>query len=331
MGRPVVEISPIETYHVMSRGVGRMLIFEDDEDRTRFLRLFSRALCRYPVTCLCWTLMDNHVHFLLKGRPDAISRFMKWLLGRYAVFFNERHGREGHLFQSRFKRVAVMDEDQLLATFRYIHQNPLRAGLTPSCRYAWSSFDEYLEGSGLCDQGPLWELIGNEECFLALHEEPAVAPASLALEQSLRRASAEVLIARARELLACSEPAQVAALSKEERNQSLVLLHEGGLSCRQIELVTGVSKSVVGRAIRAAAEARWDASALPSVPETTRDCSDIASDAQTFGLGSQRSSADSRPCSLTLRQARRRRPKDTSVLKWEKPECMSNRSYKECI
>lgn len=119
-------------HHVMLRGIERRRIFFDDEDRRDFLARLARLLRDERVACLAWCLMPNHVHLLLRSEEARLSRFMARLGTGYARRFNERHDRVGHLFQNRFRSDRVTDEGHLQALVRYIHRNPLDAGLVPS-------------------------------------------------------------------------------------------------------------------------------------------------------------------------------------------------------
>ncbi|MBN1141317.1 MAG: transposase [Deltaproteobacteria bacterium] len=127
--------------HVIVRGVERCDIFRDDADRHRFLRSFSRLLVKTGTECLAWSLMTNHFHLLLRPR-HRLAPFMRRLLTGYAIYFNLRHQRCGHLFQNRYKSLACEEDAYLLELVRYIHLNPLRAGLVADLaaldHYPWS-------------------------------------------------------------------------------------------------------------------------------------------------------------------------------------------------
>ena len=91
-----------QIYHVMARGVGRMLLFEDDADRSRYLSFLDEALSRHDLDVLAWCLMDNHIHLLVRGQLERVAKVMQ-LAGRsYALYFNRRHDHVGHLFQGRY-------------------------------------------------------------------------------------------------------------------------------------------------------------------------------------------------------------------------------------
>lgn len=128
--------------HVIVRGVNRCDIFHDDDDRRRFLDNLSRLLVQTETDCFAWALMTNHVHLLLCPRKSRLAVLMRRLLTGYALYFNLRHNRSGHLFQNRYKSIVCDEDAYLLELVRYIHLNPLRAGLLPDIaaldNYPWS-------------------------------------------------------------------------------------------------------------------------------------------------------------------------------------------------
>ncbi|ADH85694.1 transposase [Desulfurivibrio alkaliphilus] len=115
--------------HVIVRGNERRAIFVDDDDRRYFVKRFSALLVATETECLAWALLDNHFHLLLRPHKVSLGAFMRRLLTGYAVTFNRRHRRTGHLFQNRYKSVVCEEETYLLELVRYIHLNPLRAGI----------------------------------------------------------------------------------------------------------------------------------------------------------------------------------------------------------
>jgi REP element-mobilizing transposase RayT len=167
-------------YHVTARGNERKAIFRDDCDRRHFLELIAEMVLRFRVRLHGFVLMDNHYHLLLQMREANLSRAAQWLNVSYSIWFNRRHGRSGHLFQGRFKSVAVSPEEWALALSRYLHLNPVRlqrlgsgkrnrqaqrVGLSPASEVAqvrerlarlrsfrWSSYRAYI---GL-EQPPSW-------------------------------------------------------------------------------------------------------------------------------------------------------------------------------
>lgn len=115
--------------HVIVRGVDRCAIFHDDGDRRQFLARLSKLLVETDTECLAWALLSNHVHLLLRPRQTRLALLMRRLLTGYALYFNRRHQRSGHLFQNRYKSIACEEDAYLLELVRYIHLNPLRVNL----------------------------------------------------------------------------------------------------------------------------------------------------------------------------------------------------------
>jgi putative transposase len=133
--------APGALHHVMARGIERRLIFCDDGDRADFLERLAALLRCCDARLFAWALIPNHFHLLVRTGTAPLSSLLRRLLTGYAVSFNRRHRRPGHLFQNRFKSVLVEEETYLLALVRYIHLNPLRAHLVDSvdalARYPW--------------------------------------------------------------------------------------------------------------------------------------------------------------------------------------------------
>jgi putative transposase len=132
-------------YHVMNRGNTRAEIFVDDKDRKKFYDILGNVEERFRVDIYAFVLMKNHYHLLLETSLPNLSRAIQSLNGDYALYFNNRHNRPGHLFQGRFKAMLVEKGHYLLELSRYIHLNPVRADIvkTPES-YKWSSLPIYL-------------------------------------------------------------------------------------------------------------------------------------------------------------------------------------------
>jgi REP element-mobilizing transposase RayT len=116
----------------MIRGIERRAIFRDDADREDFLARLEKLLPATGTSCYAWALIPNHAHFLFRTGTVPIATLMRRLLTGYAVYFNRRHKRNGQLFQNRYKSVLCQEDAYLEELVRYIHLNPLRAGLVKS-------------------------------------------------------------------------------------------------------------------------------------------------------------------------------------------------------
>ena len=141
--------APGAVHHIIVRGIERGEIFHDDKDRNRFIERLGNIVLETKTRCLAWALIPNHFHLLLKTGHVPIATVMRRLLTGYAVNFNRRHTRSGHLFQNRYKSILCQEDVYLIELIRYIHLNPLRAGLVNDAqelkKFAYSGHS-YLMG-----------------------------------------------------------------------------------------------------------------------------------------------------------------------------------------
>ena len=133
-------------YHVIQRAPGRELIFLEDSDYLLFLHFLKEAAKEFDIEVFCFALLPNHIHLLLKISKPNLSEAMKSLFARYAINFNNKYQRKGHVFCGVYRASLCNDERYLIAVSIYIHLNPLKARL---CReildYRWSSVIPYIK------------------------------------------------------------------------------------------------------------------------------------------------------------------------------------------
>ena len=148
MPRKPRESSGTGIYHVMMRGINRQDIFEEDEDYRAFIRIMVTIgdLKNTPCHIYAYCLMPNHVHLLIAEKNRTLGEVVKSIASSYALYFNKKYGRIGHLFQDRFKSEPCNDSGYFMTLFRYIHQNPVKAGLVLDAKdYQYSSWrNDYL-------------------------------------------------------------------------------------------------------------------------------------------------------------------------------------------
>ena len=134
--------------HVIVRGAQRAKIFMDRQDYEHFLARLEKVVLAAQVRCYAWALLPDHFHLLLRNGNVRLAKVMQSLMIGYAVTFNRRHKRNGHLFQNRYKSIICEDEPYFLVLVRYIHLNPLKAGLVSSVSkldgYPWSGHGALL-------------------------------------------------------------------------------------------------------------------------------------------------------------------------------------------
>lgn len=145
-------------YHVMARGVDGRDIFVDDRDRSIFVGNLMKIADDMGAHILAYCLMGNHFHLALKIGSVPLAAIMQRLLTSYALVFNRRYERTGHLFQARYKAIVCIDERYLATLIRYIHLNPVRAGLVANpADWPWSSFKGHpVDASGEMGEFDPW-------------------------------------------------------------------------------------------------------------------------------------------------------------------------------
>lgn len=126
--------APGYLYHVIARGIERREIFADNHDHEVFQNRLGKVIRESETPLYAFAHMPNHVHLLLRRTEVPISRVMQRLLTSYAIYFNKRYERSGHLFQNRYKSIICDEEKYFLELVRYINLNPLRAGLVDSMK-----------------------------------------------------------------------------------------------------------------------------------------------------------------------------------------------------
>ena len=114
--------------HIVARGIGRQLLFENQGDYEKYIAFIEKYSKEIGVTVCAYCLMSNHVHLLLFNREGMISQLMQKIGIAYSQYFNNKYDRRGHLFQNRYFNEPIKSERQLVRAFSYILNNPLKAG-----------------------------------------------------------------------------------------------------------------------------------------------------------------------------------------------------------
>jgi len=194
MARRPRKQSKAKIYHVVQRGVEQRDVFLDDKDRRVFLGLLGKKLTAYECLLFAWCLMDNHFHLAIKADLERMAQLMHDVQSSYARYFNSRYGRVGHLFQGRYWSGAIDSDEQLMCVIRYIHRNPVEAGICDACGgYEWSSYSEYMGRQHLTSTRFVIGILGGLKSFIGFHEKD-VAPrvSGSGFLQRRRRADREV-------------------------------------------------------------------------------------------------------------------------------------------
>ncbi len=133
--------APGALHHIIIRGIERRKIFRSDYDRSNFVGRLAELVPETQTECFAWALIPNHAHLLFRTGSVPVSRLMSRLLTGYAGWFNKKYRRHGQLFQNRYKSILCQEDAYLKELVRYIHLNPLRAGIVEDLKeldkYSW--------------------------------------------------------------------------------------------------------------------------------------------------------------------------------------------------
>ena len=246
MPRTARKKSETGIYHIIIRGINRQNIFEDDEDRIRFLETLDRYKKETGCELYTYCLMSNHVHLLVKENDDGLSSFMKRVNGSYAYWYNWKYDHVGHLFQDRFKSEPVDDDTYFLTVIRYIHRNPLTAGMTDGLEYAWSSYTSYLTGNGIINTQLLLDMM-NIDQYVDWHQEETKAYECLDIVD-IKRIDDETALNMLKRIAKVKSATDIQQLEKAKRDAAVRTAKEQGLSVRQIARLTGLNRGTVLKA-----------------------------------------------------------------------------------
>lgn len=251
MPRQARKESEIGTYHIMLRGINKQNIFEDNADRQRFINTLKvyKEKSEYELYAYC--LMSNHIHLLLKEGTEPISLIIKRISSSYVYWYNQKYERCGHLFQERYKSEPVNDEGYFLTVLRYIHQNPVMAGIISDIsNYKWSSYYDYIGKENIADTTDVLKMFSEEknQAVQLFKEYSMEYNEDNFLEQKQVRITDDEL----HKLILGKYNLEIGTLHLLGRQQKNEILRElrklKGVSIRQIVRITGISKSLVEKA-----------------------------------------------------------------------------------
>ena len=240
-------------YHIMLRGINKQSIFEDDEDRLKFLETLKKykAISMYTIYSYC--LMDNHIHLLMKESEESISEAVKRISASYVYWYNMKYERCGHLFQERFKSENVENPTYFLTVLRYIHQNPIKAGLAKNifeCK--WTSINEYIKKVKIVDIDRGLNLFSSDrrkaiQWFVEFMNE---SNEDQCLDDHVKVRMSDKEIREYLYKLGITNISKLQQMEKEERDSLLARMKDlNGVTIRQLSRITGISKSVIHRVL----------------------------------------------------------------------------------
>lgn len=256
MPRKPREKSATGIYHIMMRGINRQNIFEDEEDHLKFMQTLEKYKDKSGYYIYAYCLMGNHVHILLMVGVEPLEQVMRRICGSYVYWYNKKYQRIGNLFQDRFKSEVVENDNYFLTVLRYIHQNPLKAGLVKDIeQYQWSSIGEYashIDSTNIVDTNFALKLFADDE-KIAVRElikffKEVNDDKCLEIDDRIPITDEEAK-AIVKKVCQLKSPSDLQMLEKKQRNKYLKMLkEEHNLSIRQIERITGINRGVIAKA-----------------------------------------------------------------------------------
>ena len=244
MGRQSRVYSESKIYHIMFRGVNYQDLFEERQDYIKLTETILQLKEEMGFQIYAYCFMTNHVHLVLKEKElRDMSLIMKRILTKYSRWYNIKYGRTGALIANRYKSVPVVVDEYFLNLIRYVHQNPIKAGIVKDIDdYKYSSYREYLGKPKITDTGFVKEMIDNHE-FKEFHMQME----EMNFEVSDRKKKTdETLIREIQREYGIDNPKQIAGLEKKKRNEILKHLKEN-YPVRQLQRITGVSRGVISK------------------------------------------------------------------------------------
>ena len=249
--KPRIEIAGY--YHIVNRGVEQRVIFKEDEDYKKFEELLCTYAPSYGVTIHNYCLMSNHYHLLIEIEDGNLSKFMRQINMNYAIYFNKKYKRSGHLWQGRFKSWYVTDEAYLYTLILYIEQNPLKAKIVKRVEeYQYSTAHYFLseEPIPIClkDSYMAQNYQNDKEAIEAFLYSPIDSSILQRLKRGASLVEAPNIDKRPKEedLKAIFEN----ITDIKERNSKIVQAYKDGFSQHMMAKVLGLSQSTVSGIVK---------------------------------------------------------------------------------
>ncbi len=255
--RQARERSESGIYHVVLRGINRQDIFYDDEDYQHFLETINQMKSEDQFIVYGYCLMTNHIHLLIKENTDTISRVMSRIGTSYARWYNQKYGRSGHVFQGRYGSECVENDAYLLIIIRYIHNNPVKAGMVQKPEeYKWSSIHAYYGckeyPNRLSDTSFILGIFNQdrEKALQSFQKFMKQENEDKCLEDEAKNRKTDKEVKTIIEQLMSGEPiGKLQGMERAERNEILRKIKASdGITLRQISRVTGLSVDIIFKA-----------------------------------------------------------------------------------
>lgn len=270
MARQIREKSQNGIYHVMIRGIDRKDIFIDDSDYKMFLKILKeskliqdeidkeRSIQSFRLYSYC--LMSNHVHLLIQEIDETLSQIIHRISIRYVMYFNTKYMRIGHLFQNRFKSEPCDDISYFLTLVRYIHQNPVKAGICQSAeQHPWNSWNEIRYAAGqpvtvnfadICDKEMLFKIAYFEELDNLVHAPIPDKDDCIDIDNVRIKINDQQVRCIIKEYCSSDIPTDICLLDSDIQKQAVIRCLTNGATVNQLNRITGLNKRLLSRLVQ---------------------------------------------------------------------------------
>jgi len=233
--------------HIMMRGVNKQPIFHENDDYEYFIHLMQKTKEKSTVTLHAFCLLPNHVHLLLRSLDQKPGDFIQHIGVSYAQHYNKINERVGHLFQDRYKSEIIDTDEYFMTALRYIHFNPVKAGLAKLPElYTWSSYPEFLGTSTLTDTQFALSLFGSKKALINFHKQMPE-ESFMDMDDPTRMSFEEM--AKVIYALQPLDQFKKLSLEKQERQIRLIRLKTKA-SIRQLEYALQIGKHYIVKALK---------------------------------------------------------------------------------
>lgn len=245
MPRQARQKSEYGIYHIMIRGINKQQIFQENEDYQKFLNVVKdcKEISGFKLFAYC--LMGNHAHLLLKEEKENLDLIVKRIGSRYVYWYNTKYKRAGHLFQDRYKSEPINNDEHLLSAIRYIHQNPVKAGIAKSCEsYKYSSYNSYRNNDGFIDSNEILKILPFNE-FVKFHCELETNSHIDFDESKIIRLTDEDAKKVIEKISNCKSVEEYQKLPPKKQIEFISDFRKNNISIRQINRLTGLSIGII--------------------------------------------------------------------------------------
>lgn len=249
MPRKPRQRSELSIYHVVVKGVNNQLLFEESNDYLKYIQILElqKEKCKFDLFAYC--LMSNHIHLLIRSNEIPLDSIFRKINTAYANWFNMKYSRSGPLQDGRYYSEPVDTPKYFLSALRYIHKNPVKASLEKSVgsKYPWNSYHAYAkQQSTLINIEFVMSYFTSLDEFIKFHSTDSDY-VFIDINNIKRRIPDDVAIEKIKQSCGVNHPSDVSNFSLLDRRNAIFLLHESGISARQINRLTGIPRGVVDR------------------------------------------------------------------------------------